>query len=158
MIVKEQFTYMANPNKSRSRVDVINVLKAAFLVVLAILFIYRLSDLFDNLYGIKSFYKNSGDGWFFLLAPYIIIIMEMVAVFQKYIISIAMSIMSIMLGIVIFLYENMILFARLVNTGRLHDIGARPVSTLLLCIVAVVIIAFKMACVRMERNKKLNGR
>lgn len=149
---------MVNQNKNRSRVDVINVLKAVFLVVLAILFIYRLSDLLGNLYGVKSFYKNSGDGWFFLLGPYIIIITEMVAVFQKYIISIAMSIMCIMMGIVVLLYENMILFARLVNTGRMHDIGAKPFATFLLCVIGIFIIAFKMACVRMENRKKTVGR
>lgn len=147
---------MVNRNKTPIRINVANVIKLFFIIVLAILFLYRLDDAFDNMNGIKKFYTDSGDGWFFLLAPYFMIILEMIAVFQKARIAIAMSIISIMTSIVIFLYENMIIFAKLVNMGRSHDIGAKPASTFILCVISIVVIAFKAADMRAEKNKKIN--
>lgn len=142
-------------SRKKMRVNIINVIKLLFLLALIILFIYRIIDAIENKSSIQKFYEKSGDGKFFLYAPYILIVIEVIAVFQKCQAAVIMSLIDIMMGIVIILYECMVLFAKMINVGDTHNIGAKPIASFILCVIGVMVIGFKLAVVKIEKNKKL---
>lgn len=144
-------SYTADSTKKENYAGII---KTSFLTILAILLILRVSDAFENFESIKGFYQNSGYIWYFFpVAPYILIVTEIIAVFLKCKAAAAISIINIIIGTIITASESLTVIARTFD-GLGNCVGAHPVTSFVFCITAIAVLVFKANSEKKENKNK----
>lgn len=115
-------------------------IKLLMSVTLIVMLMYRIIMMMQNWSRVKEFYVidrgSTGWGWLMLL-PFIVIIVTLISIWVHGNLAAAIGILAALVSMLIFLYEGITSFARMMD--RYSDyVGSAPLASLLCTVVAIV--------------------